>query len=926
MMQLKAISVCNFRKFIDPVMITGLLPGINIIAGDNEDGKSTLVQAVKAAFYTKHSTSSTQAFQPYNSAALPEVEVEFHLDGTPYKLRKSFGKKGVAELRTASSVFNGSEAEEKLHQLLSLGGEKTRENTSIWNVLWVEQGTAFLSPQIGEVGRRTLSTALEGELGRIVSGDEGQQLLRKINDLYLQWYTPKSGAHAANSEFKKAEKELAELTEQHGRLQDEFALYRSTLEEADAVRRKIQHYETNDSVSVARKQWESACAANEDITKKFAEVEKLEAVEKAEQSQYQAVSESWRSRSALIKGMDEYERTLSDIRTKLAELNGQLEETAKSLHACQQQEEEIDQQHAAAESACTALEAAARQCTIEQNIERMRICLEKARAAQRSYAEAQKAAESIKVDRRALDQLRSLEKQWLQADAQLHAVGTKLEFRPDAGNSVTTRGAAVSTGQPTLLTERTQFELSGWGKFTVTPGGEGIDQVRELAARLRKQMDDVLSALAVGSIKEAEEREQEKSALVQKANDWLREVSHHAPTGTERLERELADATAELRRLTVLMTAGAAAIPGVGVAAAQRAALATDDSEQLLSSARARRDQLRQQLTAIRKRTQDAENKFAQVNAAVQQYTGQEKNAADSHCAAAEKIAAARAQESDEQLEHRLLEARHKKEQAEKSRQTLSEQLQGRNPETAKLAVKAAAETLEAIQREIQTLREQQKELSGSLRTFGKAGIAEEFQKSAEKKQQQEEITARLSKKASAIKLLYETLTSAEQRTKSELLQPILTHLDPYISQVFDGGKLFFDPASFAINTLRRAECDEHYDSLSLGTREQLSVLMRLAFAHVLAGNNCPALVILDDALVYSDQVRFEKMQRALERASQSFQILILTCRLRDWENLDAPIFKLSEETASRGNAMLAAGDSPLLAARHPTPAASTAQ
>ncbi len=48
--------------------------------------------------------------------------------------------------------------------------------------------------------------------------------------------------------------------------------------------------------------------------------------------------------------------------------------------------------------------------------------------------------------------------------------------------------------------------------------------------------------------------------------------------------------------------------------------------------------------------------------------------------------------------------------------------------------------------------------------------------------------------------------------------------------------------------------------------REQLSVLTRLAFARLLARDGRPAPVILDDALVYSDDDRIERMFDALHR------------------------------------------------------------
>ena len=53
----------------------------------------------------------------------------------------------------------------------------------------------------------------------------------------------------------------------------------------------------------------------------------------------------------------------------------------------------------------------------------------------------------------------------------------------------------------------------------------------------------------------------------------------------------------------------------------------------------------------------------------------------------------------------------------------------------------------------------------------------------------------------------------------------------------------------------------------------------RLAFADMLLDSGRPAMVILDDALAYSDGDRLERMFDVLAEASTRMQILVLTCR-----------------------------------------------
>jgi DNA repair exonuclease SbcCD ATPase subunit len=891
MMQLKSLSVRNFKKFVDPVNINGLAPGINIIAGSNEDGKSTLVQAVKSALYTKHSTSATQGLQPYNSSALPEVELEFELDSLAYRLRKTFGKKGTAELRAASAIFNGSEAEEQLQRLLGLGGEKTKENSSIWNVLWVEQGTAFLSPQIGDVGKRTLQTALESELGKIVSGNDGQHLLRRINDLYLQWFTPKSNQNAANSELRKAEKELLEITAQYAKLSAEFENYRATLAQMESTRSALQQHEQASTVQTAATALTAAQQAYEQIEKNSAALEKLQAIEAGAAAQYRTHSEIWQTRSQLAKSCDEMQAALAELRRQLEAATKEFETVSITLHQCQQQEENAEQLLAAAEATCAHLETSTKRAQLLAHSEQLQNNLQKAQIAHQLAATTRAQAAAISIDRTSLENLRKLERQLVQLEAQLQAVGTKLTFRPKPGKHITANGANVEPNEAVLLTEVTTFELEDWGHLEVVPGAEGLDKLQSSTADLKLRFQSALAHLGVESIEQAENQEREKANFLQQADEQLREVLRYAPAGVDALSKALSGVQQQLASLPV----DTAAADG-GTAKVQLPSLA--EMEQTLQTARLNRDELRKKLLPLKEAAQRAARQLGEIGVRVQTLTGQEKTQQNTWQTQSEKLAQARQQATDDKLEQQVMEHRHLKDEATKNREQLAAGLQGQDPGKAAAIVQQAKDHLESVQRAVQTLREKLSELSGSLQTFGKAGIAEEFQKTKDKKEQSEAVVARLGKRAAAVKLLYETLTQAERSSKNELLQPLVNHLEPYIKQVFDDGNLIFDTNTYAITNLQRAGSVEQYDNLSLGTREQLSVLMRLAFAHVLVENGSPAVVILDDALVYSDYERFLKMQSAITAAAASFQVLILTCRLRDWENLGAPVIHIPEQTS----------------------------
>lgn len=104
--------------------------------------------------------------------------------------------------------------------------------------------------------------------------------------------------------------------------------------------------------------------------------------------------------------------------------------------------------------------------------------------------------------------------------------------------------------------------------------------------------------------------------------------------------------------------------------------------------------------------------------------------------------------------------------------------------------------------------------------------------------------------------------------------------------QVFDDVSITFDDKSLLPQAIRRNGQEEDIDRLSGAMRDQLSVLARLAFARLLARDGRPAPVILDDALVYSDDDRIEKMFDALHRQSRDQQIIVFSCRQRAFQRL----------------------------------------
>jgi DNA repair exonuclease SbcCD ATPase subunit len=151
---------------------------------------------------------------------------------------------------------------------------------------------------------------------------------------------------------------------------------------------------------------------------------------------------------------------------------------------------------------------------------------------------------------------------------------------------------------------------------------------------------------------------------------------------------------------------------------------------------------------------------------------------------------------------------------------------------------------------------------------------------------------AKYRREVEALELLLRLLRDAERDAKERYVGPVVRRLRPYLQALFPGAELEVDDA-FRIAAIARSGAPEPFERLSDGTREQIAILARLAFAELLADQGRPAVVVLDDALVFSDDQRIQQMFEILARAGEKLQILVLTCRERVFRGLPAHRLRL---------------------------------
>ncbi|MGE8488362.1 MAG: ATP-binding protein, partial [Paraburkholderia nemoris] len=142
-----------------------------------------------------------------------------------------------------------------------------------------------------------------------------------------------------------------------------------------------------------------------------------------------------------------------------------------------------------------------------------------------------------------------------------------------------------------------------------------------------------------------------------------------------------------------------------------------------------------------------------------------------------------------------------------------------------------------------------------------------------------------LSLRASALSLLDEVLVDERDAAVAQLRAPLTERLGHYLKRIFPQSTIALgDDLSPA--TLDRYGRADTLDALSFGTREQLGILTRLAYADLLKASGRPTLLMLDDAAVHTDATRRDAIKRALIDAATRHQILVFTCHPELWDDL----------------------------------------
>ena len=890
-MKLQRIRIEQLRQFGKPFELRDIDAGLNLFTGPNEAGKSTVVRAIRAAFFERYRTESVQDLVPHDDAhAAPTVELDFVIGGEAYALRKVWLKKKRCELSIAGRRLDGEEAEAHLAQLLGFGfSDKSASRPRHWGVpglLWIEQGAGH---EIGDAVTHAadhLRGALTATAAEVAS-TQGDAVIAQVKKLRDELLTEAKGTPRA--EFAKAIAERERLEDECAKLDQDAAGYRQQVDELAGL--AVEHV-----AEQAAKPWEALRTQQTAAQQRLRAIEQRKAELDADAKACERIDQQIALLNAKLSDHDDKRKAVQTRQLALAASAEEARVAAAAYLLWADRQRAAEQLLTQTQTLLTAAETEDLRATLQQQLRdasgQLETLTRHLTAAEQEAATLQTAldvqAESS-LPPTALQTLKDRHTKLRELQIRREAVQTRIEFNfADAANGkgVALDGELLRGSGQRSIDRSVTLVIPSVGSITVMPGHTDAAQLAREEAALQAAQQADLQRHGVATLAEADARQLRHAQAQADVAQARKALTQFAPNGLDALREARAVQqrrhTEAAHRLQGLASAQGLQAEGGGVGTGQQPAVPP------LAEARAQRDAAEVSLKRVIAQAQS-------VQIAASSATAKAELAQSEHVALVQETTSPAYLQRHDEATRAVGTLR-------TERQTATDRIAVRRRELD------SGDSLEALVGDVERFgksaahahdrflqrNERIAQLRGQLEAVGAQGLDERRAQRAARLEQTRRREQEMKARAAALSLLLDRLTEQRRLATQRLQAPLQKHVTRYLHLLFPGARLEIAD-NLQPTVLTRIGGAQHatgspLDALSFGAREQMGVLSRLAYADLLKEANHPTLVILDDALVHSDADRLAQMKRVLFDAARRHQILLFTCHPDAWRDAGAPL------------------------------------
>lgn len=860
-MRFLRLRLANYRG-IEESEVRFAPQGLTIVEGPNEAGKTSLGEAIRLLFdyldSSKH--GEVRAVKPVTRDAGSEIELEAESGPYVFTYFKRFHKKPETTLTITSPKsenHTGREAHERAEEIL-----RETIDINLWKALCIHQGEAAKQADLSQ--QTSLSAALDIAAGGHRTDLREESLFDKVREEYGYYFTERGSEKKELQESQKA--------------QDESET------KVDSLEKRIQGLE-KDIVRAAelgreleqlKKQEENLRSDVSKYTRSLDEIKGLEIaletarlkLESAQKSE-QAVKRNKDGRQDLIDTVAKVAKTQAELDESNRSSTASVKKVENDLEKAQSEATKAETGRKEAESLLKLRRADSDYFNNKLHLEQLKERKDRIDGARERVALADELLASSRVDKDTLVTIQEAERSLITAQAKLESGAPNillkgladLDFRVD-GKQIT---ISKDEERNLSVSDRVRVTIPGFLQMEVTAGSSSSDLSKKVEETKRK-LETLCHDAGIGNADEARHSyDARREAQQSIAREKVLEKENFRDLTYEELDRKVI----ELGRSVPTYPSSRIPEPELpeNLEAAKKELRSAEGD---LDKVNKTWEEAGKELEAARKVRDGLRERHQRVRVELD-LKSEDLNRAKDELARSRKIAP----DDDLESEHsKSIGIVHTEEANVKSAGT---DLRDKEPDRVKALAETAKGSLTTIEKKRQVAQNESTEVRTRLKLLGEEGLHEELQAAQSHLDHIRQENATMNRRAQAARLLYVTMKEERDKARRAYVAPLKEKIESLGRLVFNSS--FEVEVTKDLSVAGRAMDGSNvpFESLSGGTREQISLISRLACAMIVSKGGGASL-ILDDALGYTDPERLKLMGAVLAKAGKECQIIILTC------------------------------------------------
>jgi DNA repair exonuclease SbcCD ATPase subunit len=860
-MRLIRLKLTNYRG-IEESEVQFESSGLNIVEGPNETGKTSLSEALGLLFDYRDSSKhrNVDVVRPVHHDVGPEIELEAKSGPYHFIYFKRFYKKPETTLTIKSpnqENYTGREAHERAEEIL-----RETIDIDLWKALCIQQGEAVQQANLSK--QTSLSAALDVAASGHRTDLREENLFEKVREEYRRYFTEGGKENTEIQKAKKAQEELeTEVSSLEGQIQDLEKDIRRAAEligelerlkkQEQNLRNDIFKYEKSlEEIKNLENVLETACLKLESAQKS------LQAAEREKEVRQELIDKVFKTKKAQMDLVESIESLSESVKKAKTDMQKAYSNSATN-----------EDQYKEAESLLNLRRADVDYFSNKLQLEQLK---ERKIRIERAWEEVVRAEEILaknNVDEEILKVIQVADRSLIKTQAKLEIGApnvllrglTDLNFQIDGEQNTIAKDEERSL----IVSDRIHVTIPGSLQMELIAGSSSSSLLKKVE-EAKQKLDTACKEAGVNNVDEAIE-----------SFDLRREAQQSKERQKEIEKENLRDLTyEELERIITGLEKNVPAYPADRVPEPnlppnlESAKKELDRAEAGLETASKVWEEARKKLDAARKLNDSRDKKYQKVKVELDLKDDELKRTES-------RLERSRKKTPDDELELELSKCTKTVKSEEEDVKSAEANLRNKEPDRVRTLEKTAKDSLQTIEKKLKGAQKENTEVKTRLKVFGEDGLHEKLHAAQSNLDHQQQGNAAMFRRGSAAKLLYKTMKEERDKVRLAYVAPLKEKIDML-------GRLVFNN-SFEVEVNENLEVASRtidgytvpFDSLSGGTKEQISLISRLACAMTVSKEGGAPLIV-DDALGYTDPERLKLMGAVLAKGGRECQIIILTC------------------------------------------------